>query len=445
MAQYDLTRGSILGNLLRFSLPYLLSCFLQTFYGLADLFITGQFNGAATITAVSLGSQVTHMITVVIVGLAMGTTVTVSRAVGSKDHQLASRAIGNTITLFALVSLLATALLLLCTDGILALLATPAEALAETKNYVTVCFAGIPFITAYNVISSTFRGLGDSRSPMYFVAIAGVVNVGLDYLFIGSMGMGALGAALATVIAQALSVVLALFYMRRKDLGVTISKWDLRPTRAVTRNLLQVGLPVACQDGFIQIAFLVIAVIANLRGVDAAAAVGIVEKVICFLFLVPSSMLSAVSAIAAQNAGAQLHHRARRTLAYGIAVSVGFGILCAGVCQVWAEPILHFFAKEEPAVITMGAQYLRAYSLDCMIAGIHFCFSGFFCAYQRAMVSFAHNFISALFVRIPGTWLAFRWFPHTLYPMGLAAPLGSLVSDLICLVIYLRLRKKNAL
>lgn len=439
--QYRLTEGSVLKNMLRFSLPYLLSCFLQTFYGLADLFITGRYNGADTITAVSVGSQVTHMLTVVIVGLAMGATVTISRAVGARDQRRAEKTIGSTISLFALFAVGTTVLLLLAAEGILSLLSTPAEAFSQARSYLTICFAGIPFITAYNVISSVFRGLGDSKSPMYFVAAAGVINVILDWLFIGPMALGAVGAALATVIAQGCSVVLALLWMRRQNLGITLRKSDLRLSGLSV--LLKIGVPVALQDGFIQISFLVITAIANGRGVDVAAAVGIVEKIICFLFLVPSAMLSTVSAVAAQNAGAGLHRRSRQALVYGIVITVAVGTVFAAICQVWAEPIVRLFSKESELVVTLGGQYLRAYSLDCAIASIHFCFSGYFCAYERSVLSFVHNLISVLAIRIPGAYLASALFPDTLYPMGLAAPAGSLVSVIICLIMFLVLRKKQ--
>ncbi|MBR1780396.1 MAG: polysaccharide biosynthesis C-terminal domain-containing protein, partial [Oscillospiraceae bacterium] len=210
MNEQNLTRGSVGRNLIRFSLPYLLSCFLQTFYGLADLFITGQFYGATTITAVSVGSQLTHMLTVVIVGLAMGSTVAISRAVGAGDERGAGRAIGNTVILFAVFAALMTAALLLCTDPILRALSVPEAAFVEARRYVSICFIGVPLITAYNVLASIYRGLGDSRHPMYFVAVAGVLNVGLDVVFIGPLHLGAAGAALATVIAQGVSVVCAL-------------------------------------------------------------------------------------------------------------------------------------------------------------------------------------------------------------------------------------------
>ena len=442
MKQQDLTQGSVGKNLLRFAIPYLLSAFLQTFYGLADVFITGQFNGAASITAVTVGSQVTHMLTVVIVGLAMGGTVSIGLAVGAKNQKAASRAIGNTTVLFALFAVAATALLLVGTNGILSILSVPEAAWQEARRYLIICFAGVPFITAYNVLSSIYRGLGDSRRPMYFVAVAGVFNVGLDYWMIGPLGMGAAGAALATVISQGLSVVLALVYLKRHMEGLSLSRGDFRIDSAMMGQILRVGLPVAVQDGFVQVAFLTITVIANRRGVEVAAAVGIVEKFISFLFLVPSAMLSSVSAIAAQNVGAGEHQRGRTTLYYAIGICVAVGLAVAVVCQFRAEAVLRLFAREE-AVITLGAQYLRSYVFDCAIAGVHFCFSGYFCAYQRSIWSFIHNLAAILLVRIPGAWLASVYFPATLYPMGWAAPLGSLLSAIICVAVFLVIRRRG--
>lgn len=440
--QRNLTKGSVFHNLIYFSLPYLLSCFLQTFYGLADLFITGQYNGAADISAVSIGSQVTHMLTVIIVGLAMGTTVTISRAVGADKRELAAKGIGNTVLLFALVAVFAMVLLVASVDVIIAVVSTPEEAVAQTRSYLMICFAGVPFITAYNVISSILRGLGDSKSPMYFVAVAGVLNVLLDILCIGSLGMGTAGAALATIIAQAMSVVFALFALKKRKPGITICRQDFAFDRPVLSAILKVGVPIAIQDGLIQVSFLVITVIANQRGIVAAASVGIVEKIISFLFLVPSAMLSSVSAITAQNAGAGQHDRGKKVLCYGIGISVFFGIAAALVCQICAEPLLGLFVQDDAAVVEMGSQYLRAYVLDCIFAGIHFCFSGYFCAYGKALVSFMQNLLSILLIRVPGAYLASVFYPDTLYPMGLAAPIGSLFSAVICILAFYMLQKK---
>lgn len=443
MNKMDLTQGNIFRNLLRFSVPYLISCFLQTFYGLADLFVTGQFNGAEAITAVSVGSQVTHMLTVVIVGFAMGTTVAVSRAAGARDGNRIRQVIGSSVILFAGLALLLTVGTVLGMEGILKVLSVPGEALEGTRQYLLVCFLGIVCITAYNLLSSVLRGMGDSRTPLYFVAAAGVINVGLDYLLIGGLGLGAFGAALATVISQALSVLMALFYVVGRIPEIRLSRRDLTLPGRTVRDLLVVGGPVAAQDGLIQVAFLTITVIANRRGLDAAAAVGIVEKIIGFLFLVPSAMLSAVSTITSANIGARTRERGRKTLVYGIGVCVGVGLVFALLCLPFAEDILRIFAREEEQVILMGGQYLRSYAFDCAAAGIHFCFSGYFCAYGKAYLSFLHNILSIVLVRIPGAYLASVFFPDSLFPMGMAAPLGSLLSAGICLAAYLILRRRQ--
>ena len=428
--------------MLVFSVPFFISYFLQTVYGLVDLLVIGRFHGADVITAVSVGSQVMHMITVIIVGLSMGSTVMISRAVGAADRKKTAKAIGNTVVLFMVVSVGITVLLLLLTDPVIALMSTPAESVAETEMYLRVCFSGIPFITAYNILGSVFRGLGDSKSPMYFIAVSCVINILLDLVFIGLLDMTSAGAALATVIAQTVSVVIALIAIGKKGIGVSLCKADFRPESETIGSIFKIGLPVSLQDGFIQISFLVITVIANMRGVEAAAAVGIVVKIISVLFLVPSSMLAAISAMAAQNLGAGLHFRARRTLYYGIGICLGYGAVFAVLLQFLQEPVVALFT-DDPVVIVFGGQYLKAYAVDCMLAGVHFCFSGFFCAYGMSLVSFIHNALSVILIRVPGSYLASKFFPATLYPMGLAAPAGSLLSVLICVSVYIWLLRKQ--
>ena len=438
-----ITEGNLLGEMVRFSVPYLIACFLQNFYGLADLFIVGRFNDAASVTAVSVGSQMMHMLTVVIVGLAMGTTVSISYAVGAGKNKEAAKVIGNSILLFSTFAILLTILLMSSIRLILGALQTPPEAMGEAVSYLRICFGGILFITAYNLISSIFRGLGDTRRPMIFVALAGILNIGLDLLFIGAFRMGAFGAALATVISQGVSVLIALLSLRRMHLALRLSKADATYSRPVLGKVLSIGVPIALQDGFIQISFLVITMIANSRGVVIAASVGIVEKIISFLFLVPSAMLSTVSALAAQNAGAGYHERSRQVLRYGIRICLIFGICIFLVCQIVPGPVVSLFVHDEPEVVRYGAQYLMTYALDCIFAGVHFCFSGFFSAYDKSIYSFIHNLLSILLVRIPGALLASRYFPGTLYPMGLAAPMGSLLSCIICLFFYSRLRRQT--
>ena len=438
----ELTSGSVMKNLLFFSLPYLLSFFLQTLYGMADLLIIGQFGSVADTTAVSVGSQVMHMLTVMIVGLAMGATVNIGQAIGGRDNRRAALFTGNTVTLFMGLSSVLTLLLLVLRSAIVSAVSTPADAAAGTVDYLTICFIGIPFITAYNIISAVFRGMGDSKSPMYFIAVACAANIALDYLFIGALGMGPAGAALGTVLSQAISVIISLIVIKRRSTGLALTKADIRPNKQIIGKILKIGIPVAMQDGFIQIAFMVITVIANRRGLNDAAAVGIVEKIIGFLFLVPSSMLSAVSALGAQNIGAQKPERARKTLLYAIFIAAGFGGTVAVIMQFLSSGAVSLFT--DSAVVTrLGGEYLRGYAWDCLFAGIHFAFSGYFCACGKSGISFMHNMIAILLVRIPGAYFMSSMFPGTLYPMGLATAAGSLLSAIICAAAFIILIKKE--
>lgn len=437
----NLTTGSVFKNIIYYSLPYLLSYFLQTLYGMADLFIIGQFNGVASTTAVSIGSQVMHMLTVMIVGLAMGTTVSIAQAVGEGNKRKATKDIGNTVTLFMAVSLALTAILLIFTNKIVSAVSTPSEAAGETAIYLTICFMGIPFITAYNVISSIFRGMGDSKSPMYFIAVACGANIILDYIFIGTLRLGAVGAALGTTLSQAVSVIISLIVILKQHI-IVIEKSDFKPTHTIMSKILKIGIPIALQDGLIQIAFIIITVIANRRGLSDAAAVGITEKIISFVFLVPSSMLSAVSALGAQNIGAKKPKRAVLTLRYAVIIAVIFGTIVSASVQFAAENIVSMFTSSGD-VIRLGGQYFRGYIWDCIFAGIHFSFSGYFCACGKSGLSFMHNIIAIALVRVPGVYLTSKLFPTTLFPMGLATAAGSLVSVMICIIAFTVIRNRE--
>lgn len=435
MERKDLTQGSILGNIATFSLPYVLAYFLQILYGLADLFVIGQYCGVNATTSVTNGTQVMYLVTCVIIGLAMGTTVHTARAIGAKDIRRAARVIGNTATLFLGLSLILAIVLLWYCDEIVRLIGTPAEAIAGTTDYLMLCFIGIPFIVAYNIIASIFRGLGDSKTPMYFVAIACVMNIALDYLFIGYMGLGPLGAALGTVLSQMTSVICALLSIRRHKEVFSLTRRDFRPDRSTMAGLLKIGVPISMQDGFVQIGFLAIMVIANSRGVVDAAAVGIVEKFIGLVFIVPSAMLATVSAISSQCIGAGSVGRAQQTMWRAMMIIMGYGLIVSLVLQFVPQLAVGIFT-DDAQVLAQGSEYLRGYVWDCVFAGIHFCFSGFFTACGYSIISFIHNFLSIALVRVPFAYLASETYPDTLYPMGLTTWFGSVFSCLICIVVY---------
>lgn len=444
----NLTSGSISKNILFFSLPYLLSYLLQTLYGMADLYIIGQFGTVAETTAVSIGSQVMHMLTVMIVGLAMGATVFIGQAIGAEDKKKVAKGIGNTVVIFMAVAFALTFLLVLVVKPITACMSTPTDAVPGTVKYLTICFIGIPFITAYNVISAIFRGMGDSKSPMYFVAIACAVNIVLDYIFMGAFHLGPAGAALGTTLSQAISVIVSLTMILKRNTGIRLAKSDFIPESNTMSSILKIGVPVAFQDGLIQIAFLIITVIANHRGLNDSAAVGIVEKIISFLFLVPSSLLSTVSALGAQNIGAGKPKRATDTLRYAVFFAVAYGLLVVVIIQFCAEPVVGLFTDTATAegmeVVRLGGQYLRGYVWDCIFAGIHFCFSGYFCAIGKSGFSFLHNIIAIALMRVPGVYFTSKWFPDSLFPMGLATASGSVISAVICVIIFCACVRRSA-
>lgn len=435
MDRKNLTEGSIVGNIVNFLLPYMFAYFLQILYGLADLFVIGRYCGVENTTAVSNGAQIMHFVTCVVVGLAMGSTVRIAHAVGAKDKQRTALIIGNTTTMFLLLSIVLAAVGLMSINGLVGIIDTPVEAWQGSVDYLTICFVGIPFIMAFNVIASIFRGLGDSKSPLYFVAVACVFNILLDFFFIGYLGLGAMGAALGTTLSQLMSVVVSLVAIRRHRDVFDIHVSDFRPHRQTFMDILKVGFPIAMQDGFIQVGFLAITVIANGRGVYDAGSVGIVEKFIGLVFLLPSSMVSTVSAICSQNIGAGKVGRTLKTLRYSLIITCVYGLLMTVAWQIFPETAIRIFINDS-IVVEKGAVYLQGYVYDCFFAGIHFCFTGFFAACGYSIISFGYNFLSVILIRIPFAYYASMLYPNTLYPMGITTCFGSIFSVIICVVAY---------
>lgn len=415
-----------------FSVPYLIACFLQLLYSMTDLYFVGKYCDVPSITAVTIGGQVLHMLTVMIVGITMGCTIGVAKATGAQHHHEASLFIGNTTTLFMLMSIPLTLILYICAPAITQIMATPTEATFQTNAYLQISFIGLPAIVAYNILASIFRGIGNTKTPMHVVAMACLCNVALNYLFVAYLQMGPAGAAWATIISQTAGVAMAIALFTKQNKGkASIQKSDFALRRHITRSILSIGTPIALQDGFIQISFILITIIANCRGLIDAAAVSICERVIGFLFLVPSALLSTVSAVSAQNFGANLHHRARLTLRYAIIIAITFGTLSSILFQFISAHVIGIFTTSQSVIIS-GEQYLMAYVWDCVFAGIHFCYSGYFCAAGKSIYSFIHNSISIILARIPLAYCASITFPATLYPMGLATVAGSLLSVIIC-------------
>ena len=438
--EISFTRGQILAPLLKFALPVLGALILQAMYGAVDLMVVGHFGVSADVSAVSTGSQLMHTITLVITGLSMGTTVLLGQHIGAGEDDRAGDVIGGAIWLFGLLGIAVAIAVPLLARPLCALMQAPEEAFRQTVEYVSICAAGALFIVAYNVLGSVFRGMGDSRTPLFTVLVACVANILGDLLFVGGFGMAAAGAALATILAQGVSVALCLLVIRRRGLPFSFSRRNLRPQAAVLARTLRLGAPIALQDLLVSISFLVILAIVNSLGLVASAGVGVAEKLCAFIMLVPSAFSQSLSAFVAQNIGAGQAGRARRAMVYGMVASFLLGCAMAWAAYFHGEALGSIFARDAK-VIAAGADYLRAYAIDTLLVSFLFCYLGFFNGCGCTTFVLIQGLVGAFCVRIPVSWLMSRQSWATLFHIGLSTPASTVVQILLCTAYFLHLRR----
>lgn len=427
----NFTEGQIFAPLLRFAGPVLLALLLQTMYGAVDLLVVGQFGTAADVSAVSTGSMVMQTVTVVVTGLAMGLTVLVGRKIGEGLREEAGKIIGSGICLFGALAVVLSIIMVFAAPVMAELMQAPAEALDKTVTYITICSAGAVFIVAYNLVGSIFRGIGDATMPLVTVAIACVLNIIGDLVLVALLQMGTAGAAIATVAAQAVSVVLSLVLIRRRELPFTLRTKDLRPKGTWIRQILLLGIPIALQDLLVNISFLAITAIVNSLGLTASAGVGVAEKLCGFVMLVPSAYMQAMSAFVAQNIGAGKPQRARKALLCGIASSLVVGAVMGYLTFFHGDWLAGLFAKDAD-VIAAAAEYLKAYAIDCLLTSFLFCFIGYFNGTGNTVFVMLQGIIGAFGVRLPVSWIVSRRPGASLFHIGLATPASSIVQILLC-------------
>ena len=443
----NFTEGRIFAPLIRFALPVLMALFLQTMYGAVDLLVVGQFGTAADVSAVSTGSMVMHTVTVVITSLAMGLTVLVGRKIGEGMKQEAGKIIGSGIWLFAVLAVVLSVAMVFSASTLAEIMHAPPEAFGKTVDYITICSAGTVFIVAYNLVGSIFRGIGDSAMPLVTVAIACVLNIIGDLVLIAGFQLGTVGAAIATVFAQAVSVALSLAIIRRKQLPFTFRLKDIRPNLEYIRRTLFLGVPIALQELLVSISFLAITAIVNGLGLTISAGVGVAEKLCGFIMLVPSSFMQAMSAFVAQNMGAAKPERARKALLCGIASSLVVGAVIGYFSFFHGDLLAGLFAKDAP-VIAAAAEYLKAYAVDCLLTAFLFCFIGYFNGTGATIFVMLQGIIGAFGVRLPVSWFVSRQSWATLFRIGLATPASTLVQITLCGLYFactLRKRRKQEL
>ena len=433
--QKDLTEGSVSRQLLRFSLPFLAAVALQAFYNVADMLIVGWFEGSVGISAVGIGGQITLLIVNLITGLAVGGTVLIAQYAGAKQYQDEKETVGTLFTIYGLAAVLLTAVLLFLVDPMLRMMSTPAESFAQARDYLNICVAGTVFIFGYNAVSAVLRGMGDSKNPLLFVAIATITNIVLDVLLVGPLHMGAAGAAVATIAAQALSLVLSIVYLSRRDFLFDFKPKSFRIHGDKAKLLLKIGLPSSVQNTLVSLSFVTLMTLVNGFGLDASAAFNIGGKVNSFAILPGIAMSQAIASMAGQNIGAGRPERALDTMKAGLRINILIALVICGAILAWPGPIMSMFNAGE-ATILAGTDFLRCLSGDAVISSIVFCFNGLFLGGGHTLVTLAVAFTTSILLRVPLAFLLANGAGLGLAGVGLAmtlAPLGGIAFGLIFL------------
>lgn len=440
----DLLHGNLYSALLWFALPFLAANLIQVLYGTVDLLVVGWYNTEVQISAVSLGSQITQLLLSLITGLTMGSTVLIAQYAGNGKEKEIEESIATTFTLFLMLGIVLTIAMMVLTPQLLRLIQTPQEAYGDACSYVYICSTGIIFSFGYNAVSAVLRGLGDAKSPLYFIIVACIVNIVLDFLLVAGFHMGAAGAAVATTLSQGVSLILAIVFLRKLKFSFDfhISSFHLQKEKALL--LLKIGLPISLQEVISSVSFLCIAAIINGFGVAASAAAGICNKFEGFAMLPSTAIASAISTVAAQNIGAGNWKRAGKALW----ISVLFAFTASMVFFIWAgissESIMRIF-KAEGAVITAGEQYLHYFRFDFLLVSFGFTMNGFFNGCGRTLFAMINGMAASLCIRIPLVFILSQYGNHDLTGIGLAIPAATLVSVIAAIMYYRRGKWKQAL
>ena len=429
----DFTSGKILSPLLKFMIPILLAMLLQDLYGAVDLLIVGRFAQTADVSGVTTGAQIMSVVMNLAINFSMGITILLGQQIGRREREKGGEVIGAGIALFFVVGIVLSVLMIFFSRGIAGIMRAPEEAFDKTVQYITICGGGSIIVIAFNLIGSIFRGVGDSRTPLIAVGIACVINIFGDLLLVAVFGMGAAGAAIATVGAQAGSVLLSLKIISKRELPFTMKRRDIRFNGKIIRTIITFGLPLAVQGVLVSLSFLVILAIVNNIGVVESAGMGIANKIIAFIMLTPASFGQAMAAFVAQNAGARQYDRAMKALKYGIMASFACGIVMSILSFSFGENLALLFTVDHLAAVAAHS-YLKAYAIDCLLTAFLFCFIGFFNGIGFTRFVMAQGIIGAFGVRVPASYLLSKWKPVSLFKIGLATPMSTFLQIVLCFI-----------
>ena len=437
----DFTQGSILGKLVPFMLPILGALILQAAYGAVDLLVVGRFGTTSGLSSVSTGSQVLNLVTFVITQSAMGITVLIARYIGEKKQQQIGALIGGSIVVFAMISAVLFVVMICFSRPIAVLMQAPAEAVSLTSMYVKICGGGIFFIVAYNLLAAIFRGLGDSKSPLIFVAVACVVNIAGDLMLVAGFHLDAAGAAIATVLAQAVSVVFALLLLFKRKLPFTIKKNDFKINEHCKR-VLKTGLPLALQECLTQISFLALCAFVNKLGLEASSGYGVACKLVNFAMLIPSALMQSTASFISQNVGAGNEKRAKKTMFTGIGVGLTIGCIVFIFIMFKGDILTGIFTTDE-VVIQKGYNYLRGFASETIVTAVLFSMIGYFNGHDKTVWVMLQGLIQTLLVRLPLAYYMSIQPDASLTKIGFAAPVATMFGIVLNMIFYIYCNRKN--
>lgn len=437
----DLTEGPIFTGILWFTLPFLFSNLLQTLYGTVDTLVIGKLGSSSGVSAVACGSQLLSMFTFLAIGLSAGGTVLVGQCIGSRDYKQGVKIIGNLIIDFAAISLLLTVVALLFSTVFLSWLNVPAEAMAEAVTYMRICSFGIPLIIGYNIVCALLRAMGDSKSPLIFVAVACVINIIGDVMLTGVLRMGVVGVAVSTVAAQGIGFLFSLAFITRRGISFPFSRRDIRFDRQITTRIFQIGIPMGVQSVMINISFMFITAIINSMGLTASAAMGIGDKIVNFTFMPQTAFSASIAVVVAQNYGAGKMERANKAVRYAIEVCMVIEAIFLGICLFCPQFMPSLFSNEAD-VIQMTGLYMKAYSIDGVLTAISFNLSALLNGCGKTAFNLTQNLIATFLGRIPATWFLSKLPSANLFFIGLATPASNVMSILMLLV-YIRISQSQ--
>lgn len=437
----DFTQGSIPIKMIRFMIPILGALILQAMYSAVDLLIVGKFGTTAGISGVSTGSNIVNMATFTICGLTMGVTVLIGRYLGEGRPERIGKVIGGVICFFLVLALVLTVFLLVLARPVAVLMQAPEEALDLTVQYIRICGGGMVFVIAYNVISSIFRGMGDSRLPLIFVSIACAVNVIGDLILVAGLHMNVAGAAFATIGAQAVSVILSLIIIRKQKLPFTFTKADIGFSEEV-KKFLVIGAPMAFQELLTNLTFLALCAFINRLGLEASSGYGVAQRLQSFVMLIPASIMQSMSSFVAQNVGACREDRARQAMKCGMGIGGGVGVIIAYMAFFHGDLLSCAFTGDL-AVIGRSFEYLRGFAPEAIVTSILFSYMGYFNGHSRTIFVMGQGLAQSFLIRLPMSYVMSIQPNATLTQIGLAAPAATVFGILLCSVYYIRMNRKT--